>query len=63
MNNFKSILALILTCSAGVSMADATYDTSTSTLTISQVKVGTTLYKSVAATLGRSSAPGLLRRW
>ena len=39
-------------------MADATYDTSTSTLTIAQVKVGTTLYKSVAATLGSVISSG-----
>ena len=52
MKYLKTLLGGVLALSAGGLLAADSYDTATSTLTIAQVKVGTTLYKNVAVLLG-----------
>ena len=58
MKYLKTLLGGVLALSAGGLLAADSYDTATSTLTIAQVKVGTTLYKNVAVLLGSVISSG-----
>lgn len=58
MRFWKTILVAVLANTAGTLMAADSYDTSSSVLTIAQVKVGTTLYKNVTVLLGTVVSAG-----
>jgi hypothetical protein len=58
MRFWKTVFAVVLANTAGVLMAADSYDTSTSVLTIAQVKVGATLYKNVTVLLGTVVSAG-----